>query len=99
MQSAQGNLPDALKAFHDSLAIADRLAKADPANSDWQRDLALSHGQVASVLARQGARDEALGAYRRSREIIARLMAQSPDNATLPRDLAFNDARVSELEK
>ena len=30
---AQGNLPDALKAFRDSLAIRERLAKADPGNA------------------------------------------------------------------
>jgi CHAT domain-containing protein len=34
--------------------IFERLAKADPGNAGWQRDLALSHGRVAMVLARQG---------------------------------------------
>jgi hypothetical protein len=33
---AQGNLPEALKSFHDGLAIIDRLvAKADPGNAGW----------------------------------------------------------------
>ena len=36
---AQGNLPEALQAFNASLAIADQLAKADPSNAGWQRDL------------------------------------------------------------
>jgi hypothetical protein len=36
---AQGNLPEALKTFRDGLAIADRLAKSDPGNAGWQRDL------------------------------------------------------------
>ena len=30
---AQGNLPEALKSYRDGLAIADRLAKADPGNA------------------------------------------------------------------
>ena len=42
---AQGNLPEALKAFRDSLAIVDRLAKADPGNAGWQRDLSVSYEQ------------------------------------------------------
>jgi hypothetical protein len=35
----QGNLPEALKAYRDGLAIRDRLAKADPCNAGWQRGL------------------------------------------------------------
>jgi hypothetical protein len=31
----QGNLPPALDKYLASLAIAQRLAKADPANADW----------------------------------------------------------------
>ena len=39
---AQGNLPAALKSYRDDLAIAERLAKADPGNAGWQRDLSVS---------------------------------------------------------
>ena len=45
---AQGNLPEALKSYRDSLAIADRLAKADPGNADWQRDLSVSYRKSAT---------------------------------------------------
>jgi hypothetical protein len=61
---AQGNLPAALDSYQASLTIADRLAKADPGNAGWQRDLALSHGSVGLVEARQGARDSALKTLR-----------------------------------
>ena len=81
----QGNLPAALDAFKASQAIRDRLAKADPGNAGWQRDLALSFGRVAMVEAQQGARDRATGLFRQGRDIIAGLKARSPDNATLPR--------------
>ena len=37
---AQGNLPAALESYRATLAIGERLAKADPGNADWQRDLA-----------------------------------------------------------
>jgi len=46
---AQGNLPAALDAFNTSLAIADRLAKADPGNAGWQADLAASHGKLGQL--------------------------------------------------
>jgi hypothetical protein len=52
---AQGNLPEALKSHHDSLAIADRLARADSGNADWQRDLSLSRGRIADTLLKLGA--------------------------------------------
>ena len=94
-----GALDEAIKAFRNSLAVADRLAKADPGNAFWQRDLAVSYGNVAMVEALQGARDSALGRFRQGREIIARLARRSPDNATLPKDLALFDSQIAGLMK
>jgi len=39
VKTAQGDLAAALKAYQDSLAIRDRLAKSDPGNAGWQHDL------------------------------------------------------------
>ncbi len=50
----QGNLPEALKSYQRSLAIADRLAKADPGNAGWQRDVYASLWYVADVKISQG---------------------------------------------
>jgi hypothetical protein len=47
VQVAQGNLPAALKSYQDGLAIADRLAKSDPGNAGWQRDLSVSYANLA----------------------------------------------------
>jgi hypothetical protein len=52
----------------------------------WQRNLALSYGQVALVEMRQGIGDDALKAFRQGRYIIAQLMRRSPKNVTLPKD-------------
>ena len=60
----QGNLPEALKAYRDSLAIGERLAKADPGNAGWQRDLSVAYEKVGDVLKDQGNLTEALKAYR-----------------------------------
>ena len=99
MLRAQGNLPEALAAYKASLAIADRLARADPGNAGWQRDLALSHGRVAMILLRQGERERALSAFRQGREIILKLKAAAPSNATLPKDLAWFDGQIGGLQK
>jgi hypothetical protein len=95
----QGNLAAAQKFFHDSLAIAERLTTADPSNAGWQRDLAISHGRIAELLAEQDDTAQALSEYRQAREIIARLAAVSPDDATLPDDLAVFDEEISRLEQ
>jgi hypothetical protein len=95
----QGNLPAALDAFKASHAIFDRLAKADPGNAGWQRNLALSFERVAMVEAQQGARDRATGLFRQGRDIIAGLKARSPDNATLARDLAWFEGQIAALSK
>ena len=55
----QGTLPEALNAYRDSLAIAERLAKADPGNAGWQADLAASHGKLGQLYVRMGNKAEA----------------------------------------
>jgi hypothetical protein len=44
----RGNLDAALASYRDSLAIADRLAKSDPGNAGWQRDLSVSYEKVGN---------------------------------------------------
>jgi tetratricopeptide (TPR) repeat protein len=63
---AQGNLTDALKAYHDSLAIRERLAEADPNNAGWQRDLSVSSNTIGDVQVAQGNLPEALKLFRDS---------------------------------
>ena len=89
MLKAQGNLPEALKAYRDSLAIAERLAKADPGNAGWQRDLSVSYNKVGDVLKDQGNLPEALNAYRDSLAIAERLAKADPGNAQWQVDVAF----------
>ena len=42
VQSAQGDLSGALKRYRDGLDIIEKLAKQDPGNAGWQRDLSVS---------------------------------------------------------
>ena len=64
---AQGNLPAALDAFNASLRLRVRLAKADPGNAGWQRDLSVSHAKLANLYREAGEPDKALGALREGR--------------------------------
>ena len=85
----RATLADALKAYRDSLAIRERLAKADPGNAGWQRDLSVSYERVGDVLVAQGALADALKAYRDSLAIRERLAKADPGNAGWQVDVAF----------
>ncbi len=66
VKTAQGDLTGALKAYEDSFAIADRLAKSDPGAAGWQRDLSVSYEKVGDVQVAQGDLAGALTSYRDS---------------------------------
>ena len=95
MQVDQGDLAGALTSYRDSLAIRDRLAKADPGNAGWQRDLAISYSKIARVLRQQGDNAKALDALKQGHAIIARLTAVSPNNSTWKSDLVWFDRQIA----
>src|SRR6516164_3010480 len=70
---AQGNLTEAQQAYRNSLAIMERLAKADPGHAGLQRDLSALYNRVGDVLVAQGNLTEAQQAYRNSLAIRERL--------------------------
>jgi tetratricopeptide (TPR) repeat protein len=80
VQVAQGNLPAALASYQASLAIRDRLAKSDPGNAGWQRDLAVSYSKLGDVFAKQGKGEDALQNYRLALAIMERLSAVDATN-------------------
>jgi tetratricopeptide (TPR) repeat protein len=95
----QGDLNAACAFYEASLAIIQPLGEADPGNAAWQRDLAISHGRVAMILARQEVGSEALAAFVQGRDIIVKLREKSPDNAQLPKDLAWFEGQIAKLKK
>src|SRR5690242_14093805 len=54
------SLAEALQAYRDSLATREQLARAEPDNAQWQRDVAVSHSKLAMAAALRGERGEAL---------------------------------------
>jgi tetratricopeptide (TPR) repeat protein len=92
-----GNLDDALQAYRDSLAIAERLAAADRSNAEWQRDLSISYNKVGNVLVAQGKLEEALKAHRDSLAIVEPLAAADGRNTQLQRDLSVSYEKVGDV--
>jgi hypothetical protein len=81
-RSAMCSWPEgSFHAYRDSLAIAKRLATADPGNAGRQRDLSVSYNKVGGVLVAQGNLSEALQAYRDDLAIAERLAKTDPGSA------------------
>src|SRR5262249_17296348 len=85
---AQGNLPVARKLYAMALSIAEPIAKADPGNAGWQRDLSASHDRIGDVLRTQGDLPARLKEFEATHEIISRLAKSDPGNARWQRDLS-----------
>jgi hypothetical protein len=96
---AQGKLADALASYQAYLAISERLAKSDPGNAGWQRDLAASYSKLAYVYRRSNEPDKTLAALRQGQVIMDRLTKLSPDNAGWKTDLAWFNHQIAVLMK
>ena len=81
--------------YRDGLAIAQRLAAADPGNAQAQRDLSVSYNQLAGVLQTGGQLGEAQRLYRDGLAIAQRLAAADPGNALAQRDLSVSYERLA----
>ena len=98
MQQAQGDLPAALTSYQASLAIGERLAKADPGNAGWQRDLSVSHNKIGDVQVAQGDLPAALTSYQASLAIAERLAKADPGNAGWQRDLSVSHNKIGDVQ-
>ena len=94
----QGRLGEALKAYRDSLGIAEKLAKQDPGNAGWQRDLSVSYKKVGDVQRAQGDLAGALKSYSDSLGIREKLAQQDPGNAGWQRDLSVSYEKVGDVQ-
>ena len=80
---ALGRGEEALARYQASLAIAERLAAAEPDRADYQRDLSVSHERMASATQVAGDLTESAQWQLRGIEIHRRLVAGDPENAEL----------------
>ena len=95
---AQGKLDEALKAHRDSLAIAERLAAANRSNTDWQRDLAISHYNLSVDYEGQGRFADALRELIVGRNIMAALVAIAPGNEQWKSELVQLEHDIARLQ-
>ncbi len=95
----RGDLAGALKSFRDGLAIAERLAQADPGNAGWQLDLGISNERIGNVQMAQGDLAAALKSYKARQDIISRLAQADPGNAGWQRDLSVSYNKIGDVLK
>jgi tetratricopeptide (TPR) repeat protein len=88
---------DVLPLYQRGLAIADRLAKSDPGNAGWQRDLSISQEKIGDVLGAQGNLPAALDSYKASLAIRDRLAKSDPGNAGWQRDLSVAHNKIGDV--
>jgi tetratricopeptide (TPR) repeat protein len=93
---AQGNLGEALKSYRESLAIRERLIKADPDRTDCQHPLAVSYQRIGDVLLAQSNRPEALKSYRDSFGIMDRLAKVDPNSTKAQRELSVSYLKIGD---
>ncbi len=97
MSIAIGSLSQAKTAFGRALAIADRLAKADPGNTGRQRALSIPHDRVGDVMFDQGNLPEALNSFRDALTIRDRLARADPGNLGAQRDLSVSYNKIGDV--
>jgi tetratricopeptide (TPR) repeat protein len=85
-----GDLEQAIKAYTEGLAIAERLAASDPGSTKWQRDVWVSYGRLGDALVETGKLEAALKAYRDALALAERLSAAEPANKQWQYDVSFS---------
>ena len=93
----QGDLPAAMLAFRESLALGQRLAQRNPGNPELLERLGFSHFWMGSGHLAAGQLDEALAAFEASRDVAAQLVAIDPDNAEWRLELASEEGNVGSV--
>ncbi len=95
---SQGDGTGALAAYQAALTIREGLAKRDPANTQWQRDLSVSHNKMGDVLVAQGDGPGALAAYQAGLAIAEGLAKRDPANTQWKVDVAVSCTKLGSLE-
>ena len=97
MLVAEGEREGALTAYRAGLAIAEILARRDPGNTEWQRDLSVSHNKIGDVLVAAGEREGALNSYRAGLAIAETLARRDPGNTEWQRDLSVSHNNIGDV--
>ena len=96
---SQGDGPGALAAYQAGLTIREDLAKRDPANTQWQRDLSVSHNKMGDVLVSQGDGPGALAAYQAALTIREGLAKRDLANTQWQVDVAVSCSKLGTMNQ
>ena len=88
MKIEQGNPAGGLKYYRDRLSICEYLAKLDPNQLIWKRDLSICFRRIGDVLIGQGNLSDAVTAYNKGVYIAKRLAKEHRADPILQSDLA-----------
>jgi tetratricopeptide (TPR) repeat protein len=94
---AQGDLNAARKAAEQSRAILVALVAANPTDTRYERDLAVTYDRIGDVLIALGDRAQALSSYRSSLNIRLRLASANPDDPATRSDLATSYRKIGDI--
>jgi tetratricopeptide (TPR) repeat protein len=79
--------------------VAERLARQDPANADWQRDLSISHERIGAIRQAQGDMAGARESYEAYQAMAERLARQDPTNADWQRNLSISHEKIGDIRQ
>ena len=93
-----GNLAEANGAYTRALELAERRLVADVSNSEWQRDLSVSHNKIGETQSAQGDLAGALKSYQAGMAIRQKLAASDPSNSEWQTDVAVSAWKIGTLK-
>ncbi|MGO8954371.1 MAG: tetratricopeptide repeat protein [Rhodomicrobium sp.] len=93
----RGDLAEALESYREASAEANRLAKANPGNAFWQRNVSLSYERVGDVFRARGNLQDALKSFRESLAIAEGFASAHPNDAGWQRDLSVSYVHVGDV--
>ena len=79
------------------MAIAKKLAAADPSNTQWQRDLSISYNKIGTIQQAQGKLAEALQSFQSDMTITQKLAAADPSNTQWQTDIVVSCWKIANL--
>jgi len=95
---ARGDLNAAFTSYDEGRSEMERLAKSDPGNAGWQRNLSVSYERIGGVQVAQGNLAGALKSYSDSLAIRDRLATSDPSNAGWQSDLSVSYEKVGDVQ-
>jgi tetratricopeptide (TPR) repeat protein len=86
-----------LALWREALAIQQKLADANPAVTQFQNNLARSHGYIGLVVRAMGKPEEGLASYRQALAIRQKLADANPAITQFQRDLAWTHNNIGDV--